>query len=102
MSTCEIGAPVRPVPAQHGGLHPRQGAQPTEFEDNPSVRQADVRFTHVWSDSRAGPSNGAADPNAPRLQGIRVPCGGRVPKVVLYSIFFFLLCTTPLFRVYGQ
>jgi len=89
-STCELGASVWPIPAQYGGLHPSQGAQSAEFEDDPSVRQTDVRITHVRSNSGAGPSNGAADPNAPRLQGIRMPCGGRVPQVVTVHYFFFM------------
>ena len=75
------GPPVRPLPPQHGRLHPGQGVQPPQLENHPPLGQAHVRAAHVWPQPPEGQGHGAADPEQTSAQGIHLPGRGRVSRV---------------------
>lgn len=53
------GAPVRQIPAQHGRLHPRQGVQPEELEDDTQARPTDQRYPPLRQNAEEGEADGA-------------------------------------------
>ena len=75
------GPPLRPLPPQHGRLHPGQGVQPPQLENHPPLGQAHVRAAHVWPQPPEGQGHGAADQEPPSAQGVHLQGRGRVPGV---------------------
>lgn len=52
---------MRQIPTQHRRLHPGQGVQPEEPQDDTQAGPTDERNTPVWPDAQEGPTNGAPD-----------------------------------------
>jgi hypothetical protein len=95
---CYLGSPVRTLSPQHGGFHLGQRAQLAQLTDDPSTGSAHVRSVNVRSKPRESPADGSADPHAPRLQGVRLQSGRRIPEVISHTLTIssFLTCLLPL------
>ena len=52
---------MRSLPAQHGRLHPGEGVQPEEPQDDTQARPADERHTAVRQNAEEGQADGAPD-----------------------------------------
>ncbi len=76
-----IGAPLRAVPPQHGGVHPCQGARAQEPAHHPQAGPADVGAAAVRAEPQEGARDGAADQDQAGPEGVRLQGRRRVSKV---------------------
>lgn len=86
MYVCYLGSSVRTLPPQHGGFHLGQRAQLAQLTDDPSTGSAHVRSVNVRQEPGESPTDGSADPHAPRLQGVRLQSRRRIPEVISLTI----------------
>lgn len=72
------------IQAQHGGVHSREGVQPEEPEDHPSVGSADQRIASVRKVAEEGETDGAPNQEPASAEGVHLQGGRRVPRVSGY------------------
>ena len=94
------GPSLRPISAQHGRVHPGQGARPQEPAHHPQAGQAHLRPSALWEKPQKSQGNGTtsemrvkmilellfhifmlSDSNQTSPKGIRLSCGRRVSSV---------------------
>ena len=80
-STFPSGAPLRPIPPQHGGVHPGQGAGPQEPAHHPPPGPADVGAPPLRAQPQEGARDGAADQDEAGGEEVRLQGRGTLSHV---------------------